>query len=336
MSQQVFPQLGGNNTYEFLNLPSSARVSALGGNLISAKDNDLNVALSNPSLLSDSMNGNVALSFVNYFADIKYGNFAVAKHFKHGGNFCAGITYLNYGKLTRSDEAGTVSGTFTASETCLNLAYAHPILDSNLTLGINMKTVNSKLDIYNSLGTALDFGVTYVIPKKNITVAAVVKNVGLVWKTYVDGHKENLPFEVQLGASYKPRKLPVRVSLAYENLEQWDLVYHNPTDKVQTDPVTGEVVEPNKYKEFGDKLMRHIVVGTEFIITKNLFLRVGYNYQRKVELTNPAKDEFSGCSFGFGFRVYKFHFSYGRAVYNLAGPTNTFSMSFNVNSFYKK
>src|ERR1044072_506053 len=87
------PQMGGNNTYEFLNLPISARVSALGGNLLTAKDGDLNVALVNPSLLTDSMDNNVALSYINYFMDVNYGYAAYAKKFKKIGVISAGIQY---------------------------------------------------------------------------------------------------------------------------------------------------------------------------------------------------------------------------------------------------
>jgi hypothetical protein len=82
--------------------------------------------------------------------------------------------------------------------------------------------------------------------------------------------------------------------------------------------------------------MRHLVIGGEFIITKNFFLRGGYNYQHRKELKVPEKRGMTGFSFGFGFRVYKFHFSYARAVYHLAGASNNFSISFNLNSFAKK
>ena len=82
--------------------------------------------------------------------------------------------------------------------------------------------------------------------------------------------------------------------------------------------------------------MRHMVIGGEFIITKNFFLRAGYNYQRRKELKIPEKRGATGFSFGFGFRIYKFHISYGRAVYHLAGPSNNFSVSMDLNSFYGK
>ncbi len=330
-------QLGGNNTYEFLNLPISARVTALGGNLISVKDNDLNVSLINPSLLTDSMNNNVALSFINYFGGIKYGYAAYAKHIDKIGNVSIGMNYLDYGKFTKANDIGITDGNFGASEMSFNLAYAHSILDSNLTVGATLKTIYSQMDTYFSWGSALDFGATYVRPKSNFAIAAVVKNVGRQWRDYTPGNREKMPYEIQIGISKKPKHVPIRLSFIYENLEKWDLTYEDPANPtLTTDPLTGEPIKQNKYKIFGDKLMRHMVIGGEVIITKNLFLRVGYNYQRRKELKIPEKRGMTGFSFGFGFRVYKFHFSYGRAVYHLAGATNNFSISFDLDGFYSK
>jgi hypothetical protein len=330
-------QMGGNNTYEFLNLPISARVSALGGNLISTRDNDLNVAIVNPSLLTDSMSNNVTFSYVNYFADVNYGYVAYARKFEKLGNFSAGIQYLDYGDFLRTDATGMINGSFGAQEMSLNIGYSRNILDSNLYVGATVKTIYSQLDTYTSWGSALDLGAIYVRPKKNFALAAVVKNIGRQWTTYVDGNKEKLPFEVQIGFTKKPKHVPFRLSVTYENLERWDLTYIDPANPPLTeDPLTGEPIKVNKYKVFGDKLMRHIVIGGEFIITKNFFLRAGFNYQRRKELKIPEKRGAAGMSFGFGFRVYKFHISYGRAVYHIAGPSNNFSVSFDINSFYRK
>jgi hypothetical protein len=330
-------QVGGNNTYEFLNLPISARVSALGGNLISVKDNDLNVSLINPALLTDSMDNNIALSYINYFADVNYGYVAYAKHIKNVGNFSAGIHYLDYGKFIRADEVGNTDGTFGANEMSFNIAYAKPILDSNLTIGATLKTIYSHLDAYSSYGSALDLGAVYTRPAQGFSTALVVKNLGYQWKPYVVGNRESLPFEVQIGIAKKPKHMPFRFSVIYENLERWDLTYEDPANPtLTTDPLTGDPIKQNKTKIFGDKLMRHIVVGGEFIVTKNFFLRMGYNYQRRKELEIEEKRGASGLSFGFGFRVSKFHFSYGRAIYHLAGASNNFSISCDLNSFYSK
>lgn len=329
-------QVGGNNTYEFLNLPISARVSSLGGNLISVRDNDLNVSLTNPALLTDSMDNNVALSYINYFADVNYGYAAYAKHVDKIGNFSAGIHYLNYGRFKRADEIGIVDGSFGANEMSFNIAYAHSVLDSNLTLGATVKTIYSHLDSYSSFGSAIDFGAIYNRPNHNFAVATVVKNIGRQWSSY-SGHKEKLPFEIQIGFSKKPKHIPFRFSLTYENLEKWDLTYEDPANPtLTTDPLTGDPIKQKKFNIFGDKLMRHIVIGGEFILTKNFFLRAGYNYQRRKELMIPEKRGMDGFSFGAGLRIYKFHISYARAVYHLAGASNNLSISFDINSFYQK
>lgn len=336
-TNHAFAQLGGNNTYEFLNLPISARVTALGGNLISTKDNDLNVALVNPALLTDTMSDNVALSYINYFGDVNYGYVAYAKKLKKVGTLSAGVHYLNYGKFIRADEAGNQNGTFGANEMSVNLSYARSIIDSNLTVGATLKTIYSHLDSYTSFGSALDLGAIYSRPAKGFALAAVIKNIGYQWKPYTEGNREKLPFEMQIGFSKKLQHVPFRLSVVYENLEKWDLTYVDPANPVLTvDPLTGEEIKQSKAKILGDKFMRHIVIGGEFLITKNFFLRAGYNYQRRKELKIPEKRGSTGFSFGFGFRIYKFHFSYGRALYHLAGATNNFSISFDLNSFYSK
>ena len=333
----VLSQDGGRNTYEFLNLPLSARAIALGGNLISTRDNDLNISFNNPALLNDSMNNKVAVNYVNYFGDINYGYAAIAKHIKSVGNFSAGIQYLNYGNFIRADESGNTDGTFGANEMSLNVSYSRSILDSNLFIGANLKTIYSYLDSYYSLGSALDLGAVYSIPGRGLGLAAVIKNVGYQWKPYVAGNREKLPFEIQLGFSKKLRHVPFRLSMVYENVEKWDLTYEDPSNPFLTiDPLTGEAIKQNKTKLWSDKLMRHIVVGGEFLITKNFFLRAGYNYQRRKELKIPEKRGMTGFSFGFGFRIYKFQFSFGRAIYHLAGASNNFSIRFDINSFYSK
>lgn len=332
-----YSQIAGNNTFEFLNLPISARVSALGGNLISTRDNDLNVSLTNPALLTDTMNNNVALSYVNYFADVNYGYAAYAKKIKDIGVFSLGIQHVNYGRFIRTDEIGNIIGGFNGTETSYNISFAHSVIDSNITLGVNLKTIYSHFDNYSSLGSAADIGIVYAKSAKDFALAAVVKNVGYQWKPFVEGNREKLPFEIQIGFSKKPKHIPFRFSITYENLEKWDLTYTDPNNPTPTkDPLTGKPIKVSKFKTGSDKLMRHIVIGGEFILTKNLFLRAGYNYQRRKELKIPEKRGLAGISFGLGLKIYKFHISYARAVYSIAGVSNNFSLSFDINNFYSK
>ena len=58
----LFAQIGGDNTYEFLNLTTSARISALGHVLVNSIDDDVNLAQQIPSLNHAGMNHQLALN----------------------------------------------------------------------------------------------------------------------------------------------------------------------------------------------------------------------------------------------------------------------------------
>ncbi|MDG1476581.1 MAG: penicillin-binding protein, partial [Vicingaceae bacterium] len=116
-------QIGGTNTYEFLNVPISARVAGLGGGVIAVKDNDPTLAISNPSLLNSEMNGMATFSYLNYFSDINHGFFSYVRDFNKVGTFSAGIRYLDYGTFVETDEGGNELGKFTASEYALVLGW---------------------------------------------------------------------------------------------------------------------------------------------------------------------------------------------------------------------
>ena len=53
-------QLGGSTVFRILDIPSSARIAALGGSPVAVLDNDLNLGLFNPALLKPFF---VALTF---------------------------------------------------------------------------------------------------------------------------------------------------------------------------------------------------------------------------------------------------------------------------------
>jgi hypothetical protein len=331
-----YSQIGGGSAYNFLALPIPARVAAAGGNAICIKENDVNLTLQNPSLLDSAMDNSLALNYVNYFTDVNYGYAVYSKHFNKIGTFSGGVQYVNYGRFIEADPNGTVTGQFKAGDYSLNLGYGRNI-DSSLSVGATLKTIYSSLSNYNSIGSAVDIASTYCNAKKRYVVALVIKNAGFEWKPYVKGNREPLPFEVQLGASKKLKHAPFRFSVIAQHIEKWDLTYDDPNNpSIVVDPLTKEVKQKSKLKTFGDKLGRHIIMGGEFLLTKNFNLRVGYNYQRRKELQVISTPGMVGFSFGFGFKVSKFQISYGRAAYHLSGASNHFSISTNLSDFYSK
>ncbi len=332
----VFPvkgQLGGNSTYAFLNLTHSARVASLGGKSVGIPDDDLNLSFHNPSSLHEGMSNHLVMNYVNYFSDINFGYVSYARHYEGIGSFAAGLNYINYGKFTAADAVGNITGEFQAAEYSLNLIWSRS-LDSLFRIGVNLKPVYSVLESYTSFGLLADIGITYTNRDQLFSAGFVLRNAGFQIKPYHEGHREPVPFEVLVGLSQKLRHAPFRFSLVAHNLQKLDLTYKDPSSSPgDFDPITGEPLPENKWEKFGDNLMRHLIFGIEFIPLDNFYLRAGYNYQRRQELKISNKVAMVGFSWGFGLRISKFHLSYGRASYHLAGASNHFSISTDISSF---
>ncbi|MCK5137290.1 MAG: type IX secretion system protein PorQ [Bacteroidales bacterium] len=329
----LMAQKGGEYTYSFLGLTNSARVAALGGEVVSILDDDMNLVFHNPSLLSSGMHNHLNLNYVNYFAGVNFGYASYGYTLEGIGNFAAGMHYVDYGTFDRTDELGQSMGTFRASEYALNLVYSRSIIDTFLTAGVNLKPIFSSFEQYSSLGIALDAGITYHNPKTLTTIGLVAKNLGTQIISYT-GTREKLPFEIQAGITQGLAHAPFRFSVTFQHLERWDLTYEK-MDSGDFNSLNDDV-KTSGFDLFGDKLMRHMVFGVEFLMGQNFHFDLGYNYKRRQEMKVNARPGMVGFSWGFGFRISKFHFAFGRASYHLVGGTNHFSLTTNLSEFYRK
>lgn len=327
-----FSQTGGSHTYDFLNLTNSARVAALGGNNISLNDGDLNLSFHNPALLTPEMDKNLVLNYVLYYAQINYGYASYAFDKKNAGTFAVGMHYINYGKFDAADPTGTITGKFDAAEYALNLIYSHPI-DSSFRWGLNIKPIYSKFESYNSLGIALDGGITYTSSDRLTTVAAVIRNLGSQLKSYA-GTYEQLPFEILLGVSRKLQYAPFRFSITAQNLQRYKLIYDKNEDI--DNELTMNIKNQSKFDKLIDNTLRHIIFGVEFLPSKSFYLAFAYNYKRRKEMALMEYPGSVGFSYGLGIHLKLFSISYGRAVYHTSGGSNHFSFLINFSQFYHR
>ena len=335
VSNSIFAQVGGGNTFDFLTLTNSARSASMGGDLISIQDDDLNLTFENPSLLNPNNSNQLVLNYVNYFSDINFGYAAYAMDFEKVGTFSAGMHYMNYGTFQHTDVTGIILGEFTAAEYSFNILYSKSI-DSLFNFGVNLKSIYSSLETYTSFGMAIDAGVTYYNPKSELLFTAVVKNLGTQMKPYVPGNYEPLPFDLQIGFSKKMKHAPFRISVVAHHLYTYDLTYENPLDPANIpDPITGEVSEKSSFEENGDIVLRHLIFGMEITPLKGFYIRAGYNHQRHQEMKLFTQNSFAGVSWGVGIKIYKFNFSYGNAIYHFAGSSHHFSITTNISDFKK-
>ncbi|MFA8434520.1 MAG: type IX secretion system protein PorQ [Marinifilaceae bacterium] len=323
-------QVGGERIYEFLNLPSSARVTALGGEQIATGDAEADLSFHNPSLLSADMDQTISLNYVSYLADINYGYASYTKHFNKWGTWSAGIHYVNYGKFVGADEYGQITGNFKASEYALLISWAMQ-LSPKINIGASFKPIYSNLEKYNSFGLAMDFGVTYSSTDQLFKAALVAKNAGYQFIPYYGSEREPLPFEILVGMSQKLAHAPFRIAITYRHLQKFDLNYTSPlsiSNRTETDQNLSD-----KKDSFGDKILKHMIMGLEFLPMKNVVLRTGYNFQRRQELKVDSKSSTVGFSWGFGIKISQFHINYSSARYHLAGASNHFSISTRLSDF---
>lgn len=328
----VDAQLGGQSIFNGLNLYGSARVAAMGGNYLAMKDGDINLIAVNPSLMDSTVDGKVSMSYVDYFAGSNFGYASYAKSLRNKAWTLGGtMQFLSHGRMDETDGLGNVLGEFSAAEYVLTAGIAHQF-DSLWSLGANLKTVYANFANYYSLGAAADFSATFHQPRRKFTASMVWRNVGYQFITFSESQRERFAGELQIGMTKQLKHAPFRFSLVAENLQQWDLRFENPNAPVVTDPVTGEVIKGNTW-EFGDNLMRHMVVGTEILLGPNFNVRLGYNYRRRQELKLADRPATAGLSYGFGLRIKRFSIDYGRAIYHAAGPANHFTVSTNLHNW---
>lgn len=320
----VHAQLGGSTVFRVLDIPSSARISALGGSPVAVYDNDINLGLFNPGLLNPTMAKQVSLSYMPYVDGINIGYVAYAHHLDSSNITLSGsVQYVDYGTFTRRDETGEDQGTFKAGEYVVQVGAGRAI-DSVFSVGVNLKFITSNIETYTATGWAADIGGVYVKKALGLTVAATLRNIGFVSSSYTDT-KEKLPFQAQLAATYKFRHAPFRIGLSLDNLQQWDLTYYDPNQQTQIDPTTGEVLV--KKVTTADRALLHIVPNAEILFGPNFMLRLGYNYRRRQELAVDVKPGLTGVSFGIGMKVSKLILSYSFAQFNPAGASNTFTLA---------
>ena len=321
-----FAQIGGESTYQFLNLISSPRQAALGGKVFTNVDYDVTQALYNPATINVEMDNQLALNYSSYLGGINYGTGAYAYTWdRHVQTLHIGINYVNYGDFDGYDEDGNPTGSFTGNEAALSFGYALQLGYSDFYLGANLKLITSTLEQYSSFGAALDAGLLYINEDIDFVATLVVRNFGTQITTYAGLH-EPLPFEVGFGMSQTLENVPLRWHLTFENLQKWPISTSNPA-RTTTD-LGGNQTEEKV--GFFSNVLRHTIVGVELFPESGFNIRLGYNFRRGEELRIVDQRNFSGLSAGLSLKMNKLRFSYTHARYTTASNANFFGLQIDL------
>lgn len=329
-----YSQTGGSFAFPFIDLTYNARSAGLGGDFISAFDQDINMGVANPSLLNPSMAKSIGFNQALLAGGINYGMVNYAFNKEQLGTFSTYIQYISYGKFQRTAVNGIIEGTFSPFEMVAGGGYGKQ-LNPRISVGANAKFIYSQLETYTSFGAAIDLAGTYYNEDKGFLVTAIVKNGGVQFNSYVkESNRAALPVEFQLATSYKLAHAPFRFSLLAHHLNKWDLTYNDPNAQPTIDALTGDTI-PVPKAGFMEKVGRHFTYQVETLISKNIHIRTGFDYQRRKELMLETRPGLAGFSFGLGLYFKKFSIDYGFLIYSRAGFNNMLTLTTNLEKWRK-
>jgi len=329
----LFGQTGGTSSFPMLDLTYNARSAGLGGDFISVRDKDVNMGISNPSLVNVKMDKQVTFNTALLSGSINYGAVGYGYDIKNVGTLTSYIKYVAYGKFDRTNINGTADGSFYPFEMIAGTSIGRE-LNPRISIGASFNLLYSQLEIYNSIGVSVDFAGTYHNEDKGVLVTILAKNIGYQFKTYVKGNRNPLSTEIQAAVSYKVKHAPFRFTLLGHHLNKWDLSYNNPNLEPTLDQLTGDII-PVPITGLLEIIGRHFSYQLEVLATKNIDLRFGFDYQRRKELALESRPGISGFSCGLGLKFDKFSLDYGFMIYSRSGFNNLLTLSTDISKCRK-
>lgn len=309
--------LGGSAAYNFLQLPNTPQLSALGGINISTITGDAGMAFNNPALLRGDMSQQLHVSFNSLYAGIKNYHSLFAYHVPEWQtSFAVGVDYIDYGSIMQTDASGNILGAFRPNDYVAQVSASRQYMEK-WHYGLTVKYISSNYSFYRSAALAMDVGVCYYDSSRLFQVSLLMKNMGVQVKQYPGTTGEDLPFDVEAGITKRLAHAPVQFSFTAHHLHQFDLLYAD----TSYNSANG-ISQAGAGKAFTvDKLFRHFVFAVQVFITDKVEVTAGYNYLLHKELIIAnSPNGFTGFSLGVGVLLKKLHIRYARSYYqnNLA------------------
>ena len=330
-------------SFSSLSQGGSARLVGLGWDAL-AHPGDVSFSAFNPALLRPEHRNQIAITSQASLGGLRVGGLSYglplparvkrpeaplaqldAQRGLHGWSApswsaAVGVDYLQTGLLEERDAAGELLGTFRAQEVTPRLAAAAHW--KGFTAGLGTKLAMLTYGPYTAQALALDGGLLWTIDSGRTSMGIVVKNAGRSLE-YFAAEREALPLDVQLTISQKLKYAPFRWNLTYTHLQRWDMRYVDP-QLVSKDPLTGEVTVQDI--SFWNNALRHVHPSVEAQLGGRIFIQVGYDVRRQMEMRIPTRRSNPGLSFGLSLQTAKMSYQYGSAVYHVAGRLNQFTL----------
>ena len=319
------------SSMDFLLKENNARSAALGGNVVSLRDDDVQMVGSNPALANGKMKRVLGLTYNPSLAGIRQYNSMYCDSFQKAGTWFAGVQFLDFGSFRQTDPAGIQSGSFQASQYAIMAGTARK--KGNFHLGASLKFTALQINGLQSNALLLDLGAAYRHPVKDLTFGLSVRNLGFQMKKFYQGGASiPVPLNLQAGFSYKLSHMPLRLTATAFYLQETDLQYLDPGLPGKLDP-NGQLVKEKK--KITEQIARHLSLGGEFLLNRNFHLRVGYNHLRRKELRTETGAGLTGFALGCMINTKAAAVSYTYSGWQGGAGLHYLSLNLRIDSFYR-
>lgn len=321
-SNNVSHAQSSSTTYNFLDIPTSARIFGLGGNNLCVIAEDISLTDQNPALIGPEIDKQVE---VNYMLYMTTGNFAGIRYGHGAGEHSAwavGLRYLNYGKFDGYDEFGTPTGQFTPNDLIIEGTYSRDISE-RWRGGVNLKMAYSNYEHYNAFAIAADLGVNYYDPEHDLSFSVVLRNMGGQVKRF-DKRYARVPFDIQIGYMQSLGRSPIQLSITANNLVRWRIPYYSYSKD-----------EPGKLEKksgFFSNFFRHLIFGLQYEANEKFYVNLAYNYRTASDMKTYNRNFLSGFSLGAGFKVKGFGVNVAYAMPHKSGSSLALNLSYTIAS----
>ena len=301
------------SVFNFLNLPTSAHTTALGGRNISLIEDDASLIFQNPALLASVSDNSLNLNFMTYMRGSKTGSASFSRIAGERGTWGVGVQFVGYGNMKETLETGEELGDVRALDMAISGMYSYSLSERWVGAATG-KIIYSKYADYTSCGLAVDLGLNYYDEEHDFSVSAVAANLGGQVKAFGEDH-ERLPFNLQLGFTKSLGHAPIRFSVTMVDISRWSSKYH---------------YHVSKKPKGGSILMNHFCVGVDIIPTKQFYVAAGFNFRRAYEMKAAGSSHAAGLSAGAGLNIKKFKLGLAYAKYHVSAPTLSVSLSYSL------
>lgn len=289
--------------FNFLRLPASAHVAALGGDNITLTDDDASLVFHNPSLINQVSDRTLNLNMMTYMEGSVTASASFIKALGDRATWALQGRFINYGEMKETTIYNEQTGTFGARDIALGGTFAYG-LTNRISGGITAKLAASYIGHYNSLAAAIDLGLHYYDPEHEWSISAVARNLGGQLTAYEDDF-ERMPLDLQLGVSKRLVGAPLRFSATLVRLNDW---------------------------QYG--IGKHLVVGADVLLSDQFYVAAGYNPMRVAEMKIASGDDKSshgaGLSFGAGMQLERLKLHVAYAKYHVSSYSLLINFSYTL------